>query len=313
MASAPNRRRMSSMAAVASSHGTSGSSSIEAQLLGVAPRSAGCADAEQPHARPQVDACEQLRGGLGDGRAGVDGWAAWTDRVMVRKSWKRTLRVTVPRPPGRRARSRDATASARRTSSGSRVSRSWWSWAKVSSWPIDLSALVGLDGAGRRCRWRAGGGGGRWPGPSARDEGVARAGPRGRRRSRTPSRCSRSRVAGPTPHSACTGSGWRKASSSPGGDDHDTRAGLDARAAPARGLAASEASLARNFVGATPTEHVSRSSLEHPGRIGGAISAPSPCEAAGAGDVEERLVEGDGSTSGVNDRKIAITRSLTSP
>ena len=60
-----------------------------------------------------------------------------------------------------------------------------------------------------------------------------------------PTRRMRSEVAGPTPHSASIGSGWRKASSPSGGTTSSPS-----------GLQPADAILATNLVGATPTEQV---------------------------------------------------------
>ena len=82
---------------------------------------------------------------------------------------------------------------------------------------------------------------------------------------RTPRRASRARVAGPTPQSRSTGSGWRNASSSPGS--------ITSRPS---GLEVSDASLARNFVLATPTDTVRPVSARTRVRIVAAISRPGP-------------------------------------
>ena len=74
----------------------------------------------------------------------------------------------------------------------------------------------------------------------------------------------------------------------------DARRRAARRPASTVGLAASDASLARSFVGATPTEHDRPSSS--PTRAGGwrrRSSAPSPNSRVAPADVEERLVEGD--------------------
>ena len=119
-----------------------------------------------------------------------------------------------------------------------------------------------------------------------------RAAPPARRPSGRPARASRLAVAGPTPHSASTGSGWRKASSSAGRTTTTPGPGrLPARSAT--GLAAREASLATSLERPTPTEQSSDSSIAHPlpdavgDGLGRAEQTPSP------GHVEERLVEAD--------------------
>ena len=88
------------------------------------------------------------------------------------------------------------------------------------------------------------------------------------------------RVAGPTPHSRDTGSGARNACSVPG-----------TTASTPSGLARSLASLARNFVEATPTDQAQAGLGEHPApdrrRDLLGLAEQPPC----AGDVEERLVD----------------------
>ena len=97
---------------------------------------------------------------------------------------------------------------------------------------------------------------------------------------RMPSRRSGSAVRAPTPHSAVTGSGCRKSSTSAAGTT-----------SMPSGLHRAEATLATNFVGATPTEQVSASSRRPAARMRCAITAGPALGAHGAGDVEERLVE----------------------
>jgi hypothetical protein len=77
-------------------------------------------------------------------------------------------------------------------------------------------------------------------------------------------------------------------------------------------LAASEASLATSFEVATPTEQVSRSSSSTRWRMARPMLGPSPIERRApvtSRKASSRLI---GSTSGVNEWKIAITRALTS-
>ena len=79
------------------------------------------------------------------------------------------------------------------------------------------------------------------------------------------------------------------------------------------GFAASDASLASIFEGATPTEHVSPSRARTSSRMRWPTVAPSPWARRApvtSRNASSRLI---GSTSGVNDRKISITRSLTVP
>ena len=207
---------------------------------------------------------------------------------MVRKSPKRTLICTV-RPATPWARRRVATASARPTSSRSRVERRWWSRAKVSSWPIDFAFRSGSHDprvvpVGERVQVAA------LAAPEGGDQVALAAGRRGRRPWRRPRRSSLASVAGPTPHSACTGSGCRKARVS-AGSTTATPEPDGARWATALGLAASEASLATNLVPATPTEQVRPSSASTRSRMWAAICGAGPSRRTRAGDVEERLVE----------------------
>ncbi len=118
-------------------------------------------------------------------------------------------------------------------------------------------------------------------------------------------------MAGPTPHRAWTGSGCRKASSWPGSTTW-TPLPKTGPSGDAFGLAASDASLARNFVGATPTEQVSRSSSSTWRRNRAPIVGPSPCRRWAPLTSRNASSSDSGSTSGVKERKIAITRSLTS-
>ena len=110
---------------------------------------------------------------------------------------------------------------------------------------------------------------------------------------RTPSRSRRASVAGPTPHSARAGSGWRNASSSPGATTCTPVAGTGP-SVDARGLAASDASLASNFGGG----HPDRAGEPLPRQDLGPDAArptvgPVALRAPGTGDVEERLVEAE--------------------
>ncbi len=107
-----------------------------------------------------------------------------------------------------------------------------------------------------------------------------------------PRRSSRASVAGPTPHRACTGSGCRKASTSSTPTTLTPRPGSGPWT-EAFGLAASEASLATNFDGATPTEQVSPSSSSTRDRMRRAISGAGPWRRRALSHVEERLVERD--------------------
>ena len=154
-----------------------------------------------------------------------------TERVMVRKSWNRTLIVTVrPATPGRPQPLRHGVAEA-------------------DELPLQRLEAVVVVGEGLLVADRLG--------PLVRDDVAvvdphrqlpevgAVGGAEGRRRrarssrparSATvsmPSRCSFSSVFGPTPHSACTGSGWRKASTSSGSTTFTPSPGSGPRAADA--------------------------------------------------------------------------------
>ena len=97
-----------------------------------------------------------------------------------------------------------------------------------------------------------------------------------------PRSCSFWAVTGPTPHSRSTGSGCRKASSPSGGTTSRPS-----------GLATPLATLARNFVRATPTVigRPTRSSTSRRSRT--AISTGVPDDPPQPADVEERLVDRD--------------------
>ncbi len=113
---------------------------------------------------------------------------------------------------------------------------------------------------------------------------------------RMPSRCSDSPVRSPTPHSAVTGSGCRKAS---------TRA-AGTTSMPS-GLHRADASLATNLVGATPTEQVSCNSSTTRRRIAAAMSAGRPAARTLPRTSRNASSRESGSTSGVTSRRIAIT------
>ncbi len=180
-----------------------------------------------------------------------------------------------------------ATESAIRTSSRPTSSRSKRSYANVSSWPIDLTARSLSTGrSSRRRRDLAGAG----LGPAEAATGAPRCrGRRGRRRgdadpakplqgrrAYTPQPLDRERV--------------QERPLVAGRDHDDPATGLDALGV-ARGLASTEASLARNLL--APRRPSSR-----PSYVADVVPEPAgdrPAVAehrAGAGDVEERLVEG---------------------
>ena len=134
---------------------------VEAQLAGGVVAQLAHVDPEQPDARGGVDRARGARRRPGSRRGRCRRRSgSVTTRVMVRKSSKRTLIDTV-RPAIPAARSRLATESPRRTSSWWRVSRRWWSRAKVSSWPIDLARWSGTT-ARSSSPWPAATGGRRW-------------------------------------------------------------------------------------------------------------------------------------------------------
>ena len=207
------------------------------------------------------------------------------------------------RPTRPWARRRAATASAMRTSSRSSSSRSSRSRAKVSSWPIDFTARAGSTARSsmpqaRSWRWRP------WAVPTAATSDGQRQRRPGRRRWRR-----RGARAGPgwparPPTAPGPGSGWRKASSSPGAHHDDPRPGLDAPGRRPWAWPPPTPAWPASLVGATPTEHVRRSSSRD--LVGGwrrRSSRPAPKQPERAGHVEERLVEGDaarpaGCTSG---------------
>ena len=172
--------------------------------------------AEQADAGRRIDLVEQLAGRAQRRRArcrSADG--SVTERVIVRKSWKRTLIVTVrPATPADRRRWADRVGQAHELASAA-CRGVWWSWAKVSSWPIDFARWSGSTVAVVDAHAPADAGARPLAAPSARlSVASARLGQVADRA--MPRRCSFSSVFGPTPHSACTGSGWRNASSSPG-------------------------------------------------------------------------------------------------
>jgi hypothetical protein len=118
-------------------------------------------------------------------------------------------------------------------------------------------------------------------------------------------------VAGPTPHSADTGSGRRKASTPSSGTTFTPSPGRGP-VGDALGLAASEASLATNLVGATPTEHVRCCSSKIRVRIWSAIDGAGPNSRSEPVTSRKASSRDRGSTNGVNDRKTPITWPLTS-
>ena len=137
----PKRRRTSSTAWLASSQPRSRARSSRVSCCAAA-RPAGHADPEEPHARRDVELVEERARRVGDGGPGRPP-VGRGDRAGQRGEVAVAELEGDRRPARPWARSRDATASAWRTSSPCSSSRSVRSWANVSSWPIDLSARSG--------------------------------------------------------------------------------------------------------------------------------------------------------------------------
>ena len=267
---------MSSTARLASSHEPP-VDVVEAELLAAAVDEARRVTPSSRTPGSRSSCVEQAPAGLGDRRAASTPAAAVTERVIVVKSPKRTLSVTV------RADQRLVAQAA-----GDRVGLAHQ--LALELLPVVRSLGEGLLVAdrlerrgrarppGRRApqasawRWRP------WALPTAASSDVERhLGQLADRRDAEA--LEPARVAGPTPQSAATGSGWRKASSSPG--RHTTTPRPGATPAPVTvGLAASEASLASSFDGATPMLHVSCSSSAM--ACGGRRRSPRPGRTAAA-------------------------------
>ena len=217
---------------------------------------------------------------------------------MVAKSANRTLMLTV-RPSCPEDRSRAAVFSASRSSSRWTTPWSVTSEPKVSSAPIERSGssvttVRGSCPVASACRWVA------VPSPSARTRaGSGRAAMSPTVFSPSPARCSA--VRSPTPHSAPTGSGCRKAST--------PSAGTTSRPS---GLQRDDASLARNFVGATPTEQVIPCSSAMRARIHSPIQPGRPRRRRAPDTSRNASSSDSGSTSGVTDRNTAMTPADTS-
>ena len=191
---------------------------------------------------------------------------------------------------------------------GGRRRASWRSWANVSSWPIDLTSRSGSTGRSSR--------------PSARSRGAGR-GPRPRlpmtaagssaARSptvATPIRCRRSSVAGRRPTAGRPAARGGRPAPRPGATSNTPGPGRRRRAS-ARGLASTDASLARNLFGrhadrARQAELARRSSP----RSRRAIVAPSPSRAPAPVTSRNASSSASGSTSGVTAAKIACTSRL---
>ena len=121
-------------------------------------------------------------------------------------------------------------------------------------------------------------------------------------------------VAGPTPHRARTGRGWRKASSWSGRHHHDTRARAVGPPGAAAGLAAREASLASSLVRATPTAQSSCRSSRTASPDGVGASVGRRARGAGATPATSRKASSRAmpSTTGENRWSTAWSRSLIS-
>ena len=211
---------------------------------------------------------------------------------MVRKSPNRTLRVTVrptrpagPQPGGHGVGESHQLAVERRPAvvvagEGLLV-------------PDRLQLALRLHRAVVDARWPARGGGGPWP-ARARRPASPPGGPPRSPTVVTPRRSSRASVAGPTPHRACTGSGCRNASSSPGSTTTTPAPGRTP-VGDAFGLAASEASLASELRRRHPDRAGQAPPRRRPWRrMSAAIAGAEPNRRRAPADVEEGLVERDG-------------------
>ena len=278
IADAPYRRRMSSTARLASSHEPTRRRVVEAELLAAPVDQARRAHAEQPYAGIDIDLLEQTATGLGQRRAArhrlLRGDRAGDGREVAVADLERdragheALVATGGRPPRRPGgRAPPPAPPARCRSCGERLLV-----ADRLQGPVRLDLPI-VDG-----RRRGRGGGGRARCRRRRRATGAAPRPARRRWSRRGAR-SRARVAGPTPQSAETGSGWRNASSSPGATSTTPLPGVTP-APVTTGLAASEASLATSFDGATPTLQVSQSSSAMARRS--ARRSPRPARTAAA-------------------------------
>ena len=117
---------------------------------------------------------------------------------------------------------------------------------------------------------------------------------------RSPSRVSASSVFSPTPHSALTGSGCR----------NSTTRSTGTTMSPS-GLARDEASFATNLVPATPTEQVTPCSSWIRARMCSAIVVGEPSRRTVPATSRKASSSDSGSTSGVTERKTAMTLSET--
>ena len=215
--------------------------------------------------------------------------------MMVVKSGKRTFSVTV-RPATPASLSLRPTASTIRTSSRRTSPGLVRSRAKVSSWPIDLTDWSGSTRRpsrplARRQNWV----------PEARpndDTRVASGTARSSATVWTPRRWSRSRVRGPTPHMASTGSGSRNSRAPSAGT---TRTPLPGTGSPdpTVGFAWALANLARNLLAAIPTLHPRPSSSRTSRRMASATWTGDPCSRPAPATSRNASSRDNGSTNGV--------------
>lgn len=218
------------------------------------------------------------------------GSATDSDRVRVRKSDERTLRSTVrARRPC--CRSRQARWSTRSSSQARSTLRSPTSWANVVSVLSDFASRSGTTARSSR--------------PWARCQTWRPASPKCSTRSRSgraaswptvrmPRACSRFSPRAPTPQTRPTGSGARNSATRSAG-----------RMTQPSGLPRSPASLARNLLGATPTEATRPVSARTRALMARAISGAgpnSPSQPRTSRNASSRL---SGSTSGVKLRKMS--------
>ena len=193
-----------------------------------------------------------------------------------------------------------------RTTSRSSVAWAWWSAGERLLVADRLRAAGRARPAGRRCRSPAGGGAGRWRG-RAQCERPSPGAPRGRRpssrravavvqrgRAHAPQRLHRQGSAG----SRAPRRRGRPRLPGPG----RTPSG------PALGLGRLRRQLGQELLRTPlPTEQVSPSLSCTCARIAGAISAPPPSRRSAPVTSRNASSRAIGSTSGVNDRKMACT------
>ena len=220
------------------------------------------------------------------------------DRVARSKSSNRSRSVTV-RQTRRAPRSRRASLSTRpisitSSSAGVRAPRPSARWAPIERRRRRVSTRRGSRLCESACSWR----------PEARPTtrtSVASASWATSPTVRIPRAWSFAAVFGPTPHSRSTGSGWRKSSSPSGGTTSSPS-----------GFATPLATLARNFVRATPTVIGSPTSSSTRARSRTAISSGVPAIRRSPRTSRNASSIDSPSTSGVVSRKIANTALLAS-